>query len=168
MSSLKASIWLLLAVWALAVYSRAQVPPDAPSASKSVCYTGAMDASGQFMYVEVDCRAVPAFAGRPAPYVPLPVVRKPGFFTMLPNRTNRQTLASPWFIVPSALAVGASAANVTRSRRAGATWGDAAAMLPLVGLGYVMDRFVCRAIGVAGLGYVVGLRTYGAATRTYR
>jgi hypothetical protein len=164
MNLLRMLIWSVLMVWALELYSHAQLP-DAPSASKSVCYTGAMDNSGQFMYVEVDCRSVPVFS-KPAPYVP--IVRKPGFFTMLPNRTNKQTLTSPWFIVPSVLAVGASAANVTRSRRAGAAWGDASAMLPLVGLGYVMDRFVCRAFSVAGLGYVVGLRTYGAATGTYR
>lgn len=100
--------------------------------------------------------------------LPEPKPRHVGFFTMLPDRTNRQTLTSPWFIVPSVLAVGASVANVTRSRGAGAGWGDAATMLPVIGLNYVMDRFVNRVFGLAGASYVIGVRTYGAATRTYR
>jgi hypothetical protein len=58
---IRSAIWLLLALWACAVYSRAQLP-DAPSASKSVCYQGALDAKGQFMYVEVDCRSLPVAA----------------------------------------------------------------------------------------------------------
>jgi hypothetical protein len=122
-----------------------------------------MDASGQFMYVEVDCHAAPV------PYVPPPIAPKPGFFTLKPNRTSRQTLLSGWFLAPHLIAAGAAVANVTRSRAAGAGYGDALGPLAAVtGFDYLLDRFACRAFSVADAGYAITLRTYGAATRTYR
>src|ERR1700734_3942522 len=65
----------------------------------------------------------------------------------LPSRTNRQTLTSPWFIVPNALGVGVSILNVRRaeSRTPNASYSDA--LVPFVGLiplNYLLYRFVSR------------------------
>ena len=106
--------------------------------------------------------------------LPDPAPKPPGFWTMRrasdpPLRTNKKTLKSPWYIVPNVLSIGASVANVTRSRKAGAAYGDAmAGAIPLAGFSYVFDRYVARFIAVAPPFYIIGLRTYGAVTKTYR
>ena len=106
--------------------------------------------------------------------LPDPAPKPPGFWTVHrsadpPLRTNKQTLKSPWYIVPNVLSIGASVANVTRSRRAGAAYGDAmAGAIPLAGFSYVFDRYVARFIAVGPPFYIIGLRTYGAVTRTYK
>jgi hypothetical protein len=181
-----------LVVAILAGFLHAQTLPDAPSAVVHSCTYDVMcddpypDASGHKWGDVIPGCWDPRFAGPvtvtdlaaacPADkqkreswrVLPEPKPRHVDFFTTLPHRSNRQTLTSPWFIVPSMLAIGASAANVTRSRAAGATWGDASAMLPVIGLDYVLDRFVSRPLALVGAGYVVGLRGYGAITRTYK
>ena len=181
---------ILLAFYALTVAAYAQMPiPNAPSSIAKSCTYDVMcddlypDAGGHKWGDIIPACWDPRFMGpvtvtdlagvcppnrKEWRVLPEPKPRKVGFFTMLPNRSNRQTLTSPWFIIPSILAVGASAANVTRSRRAGASWGDASAMLPVIGLDYIMDRFVNRLFGVGASSYVIGLRTYGAATGSYR
>jgi hypothetical protein len=106
--------------------------------------------------------------------LPDPGPRKVQFWTARrwqdpPLRKNRETLRSPWYIVPHVLAIGASVANVTRARRAGAGWGDAAAgVIPLSALGFVMDRYVWRPFSVGIAGAVIGIRGYGAARGRYR
>ncbi len=106
--------------------------------------------------------------------LPEPAPKPVSFWTMRnweepPLRTNKQSLRSPWYVVPQVLAVGATVANVTRSRKAGAGYGDASVGTVGVGvLAFVCDRYVWRPLGLGLAAGVIGIRGYGAATRTYR
>jgi hypothetical protein len=173
------AIWLSLAIWLMvlsAVKAHGQLP-DTPSVSmgvsasksKSLCYQGSTDAQNQFMYVEVDCASIPKYTfPSDATSVRL-TPASPGFFTLLPNRTFKQTLTSPWFIVPNVLSGLASVANVTRSRRAGAGYADSMGTWgATVGISFFLDKYISRAFGVGVAGYDGIVRTVGAANGTYQ
>jgi hypothetical protein len=92
--------------------------------------------------------------------------RRVGFWTVRPGRTSRETLRSPWFLVPHALA--AIATTVAYRRSKGESAADAfVPLVAVVGLDYAADRFLWRPLSVGAAGYTVGLYTYGAATRTF-
>jgi hypothetical protein len=127
-----------------------------------------------FLAVAVDtrCQEQPKQTGWKVVVEPAP--RQVQFWTVRkwqepPLRANKQTLRSPWFIVPHVLAVGASVANVTRARKAGAGYAGALGPLAVVGgLDFVADRYITRIISVGVAGYVIALRTRGAVKGTYQ
>ena len=112
--------------------------------------------------------------GQALPDAPQPQIRHRGFFAVRrqsepPLETNRQILRDPKFMVTHVLAFGASAINVSRSRAAGATYQDA-----MIGIGvvsvfdYLVYKYLHRPVGLGGAMYTIGLRGYGAATKTYK
>ena len=97
-------------------------------------------------------------------------------FAMLPNRTNKQTLASPWFIVPHALAFAAGIFEEKRcehvvipGRPTVGGWGDALVPgLVATPMDYVIDRFIQRGISLGDAGYIIGRETYGGISKRYQ
>jgi hypothetical protein len=83
-----------------------------------------------------------------------------------PLRTNRQTLRSPWFLIPHALAIVATTVDYRRNRPK--DWADAFVPLAVVtAADYGSDRFLWRPFSVAGASYLIVRHTVGAATGNY-
>lgn len=109
--------------------------------------------------------------------------KAPGFFTVgrwdapRPLRTARQTLASKSFLLLELGMYGAALAdvNVNRNHRQnpptpahGELYIDAFAPLPVITfLHYLSDRYICRAIGVGAVGYVIGRHLYAVGRNVY-
>lgn len=109
--------------------------------------------------------------------------KAPGFFTVgrwdapRPLRTARQTLTSKSFLLLELGMYGAALAdvNVNRNHRQnpptpahGELYIDAFAPLPVITfLHYLSDRYICRAIGVGAVGYVIGRHLYAVGRNVY-
>jgi hypothetical protein len=98
----------------------------------------------------------------------------PRAFAFQPARTNRQTLASPWFILPHAAAFGSAVLEKNRCQfsangaKAGG-WSDALVPVAIVtGLDYMLDRWVWRGVSLGASGYIITKDTYGAVTKQYQ
>jgi hypothetical protein len=91
-----------------------------------------------------------------------------------PLRTNRETLRSPWFIVPEAAGwaacsidarVNRNSPNVPQGKE---LWLDACVpMMVSTPAHYLLDRFVSRPLGLIFPGYVITRHLRGAVTRVY-
>ena len=90
------------------------------------------------------------------------------FFSYLPERTNRETLGSPWYLGPAAMAWASGVAVYRVNRANGATKVDC--FVPLVAvtaLAYPLDRWVWRPIAVGMFGYVTQKYVRGAIGHYY-
>jgi hypothetical protein len=146
---------LLVLLFTLAQAARCQVIEN----PQPRCQTVSMDEQGKLIYQDIPCSQVPNWR------VLKLVQSRVTFWTMRPNRTNRQTFTSPWFYGTEAIAWGTGIA--TYERRV-TLWSKADAFIPLAamtGLHYASDRWIARFIGVAGAASVIGINTAGIVSR---
>jgi len=169
----------ILCILALAITAAAQIPDD-PQPQKEICSAWGYDLNGNLASHEIPCSSVPKMDWKT---VPPPATRKVGFFTVHrasdpPLRTSKQTLFSPAFYVPEALAWGVATADVklngckqvgsSNAPCGGALYVDAFVPLGIIsGAHYFFDRFVCRACSFPALGIVFERHIKGLATGVY-
>jgi hypothetical protein len=157
-------VMVLIIVLALMVgQARCQVP-EAPQPVTQHCFRGTTDAQGYVSEVEVDCSTIPQWREL-KPILP----KKVGFFTIRPNRTNKQTLVSPWFWGVQSVAWTLTIRDYVKNRNTQESGRlDATdAFVPtaaLTGTHYASDRWWARAIGVAAESYLIAWHAHGLAT----
>lgn len=169
---------IFLCVLLLSALGWAQELPDAPQPQ---CSRGTYDLNGHPTMQTIPCSEVPKVDRWNT--VPSPAPKKVGFWTVHrasdpPLRTSKQTIFSPTFYVPEALAWGVAAADVkmngckqvgTSTAPCGAElYVDAFVPLGIIsGAHYFFDRFVCRACSFPALGIVFERHIKGLATGVY-
>lgn len=103
--------------------------------------------------------------GQALPDAPQPSAARVNFWTIHPNRTNRQTLTSPWFLAPE---IAMWSTGIAAYKRRAIPWSKTDAFVPLAamtGFHYLSDRWLARWIGMGESGAVIGINLAGIITR---
>lgn len=140
-----------------AVAAHCQSLPDAPSSSSEhrICYTNA-DSKGTM--AEIPCDQVPRVS-KARDWSPIVIIppKQPGFWTLRkswqdpPLRTSKEVLHSKTFLILNTLYAVSVVTDVEYTHgRAETRISEYPAMVGVIGLDYVMDRFFTRAYSVEG------------------
>ena len=122
------------------------------------CQTVSMNEQGDLIYQDVPCSTVPNWHELKA------TSPRVTFWTVQPNRSNAQTLKTPWTWGTMAVSAGLTIADYEREGKSSGPVDAFVPMASVFALHYVSDRWWARFIGVAAEGYLAGIHIHGLAT----